>query len=75
MTTIKHLHDEDGALVGQWCPETGRAKIGTTILVPERACQVEHRGGGVSYLSCGHMCFGHAIPGFCPKCGAKVGIE
>lgn len=39
---------------------------------PERICVVEHRGGGVFYLSCGHDSTERVKPDYCPTCGARV---
>ena len=39
---------------------------------PERTCAVEHWGGGVFYLSCGHDSTEHVKPDYCPTCGARV---
>lgn len=39
---------------------------------PERTCVVEHWGGGVFYLSCGHDSTEHVKPDYCPTCGARV---
>ena len=39
---------------------------------PERTCAVEHWGGGVFYLSCGHECAERVKPDYCPTCGARV---
>lgn len=33
---------------------------------------VEHRGGGVFHLSCGHDSTEHVKPDYCPTCGARV---
>ena len=51
-------------------------------LTPEQAveatlgrgtCTVEHWGGGIFYLSCGHEAAGYAAkPRYCPNCGRKV---
>lgn len=41
----------------------------------ERTCVVEHRGGGVFHLSCGHDSTEHVKPDYCPTCGAKVVSE
>lgn len=38
----------------------------------ERTCQVEHWGGGVFYLACGHDFCGWSKPKYCPECGVKV---
>lgn len=42
---------------------------------PERTCVVEHRGGGVFYLSCGHDSTERVKPDYCPTCGARVVSE
>lgn len=38
----------------------------------DRTCHIEHWGGGVFYLSCGHDVCGWSKPNYCPECGAKV---
>lgn len=91
MTTIRLLYDAGGTLVGQWCPETGRAQIGMTILAPERTCGFVLDEGEHEFKcdACGCFVTQH-YPSreeycvtqltaecfvYCPFCGAKVVVE
>ena len=46
--------------------------IGGEVYVPEKTCHIEHWGGSVFYLSCGHEYQGRYQPDYCHRCGAKV---
>ena len=65
-THLECLYDRLGALVGQWCPETGRALIGGRFYVPERACRIV---GGLCSECGGHL---HDEDRLCLRCGAQV---
>ena len=47
-------------------------RLADLIEPTERTCVVEHWGGGVFYLSCGHDSTEHVKPDYCPTCGASV---
>lgn len=62
------LRSDDGA----WYEADAVRRLADLIEPTERTCVVEHRGGGVFYLSCGHECAEHVKPDYCPTCGARV---
>lgn len=63
------LRSDDGA----WYEADAVRRLADLIEpAPERTCAVEHWGGGVFYLSCGHDSTEHVKPDYCPTCGARV---
>ena len=63
------LRSDDGA----WYEADAVRRLADLIEpAPERTCAVEHWGGGVFYLSCGHDSTEHVKPDYCPTCGAMV---
>lgn len=62
------LRSDDGA----WYEADAVRRLADLIEPTERTCAVEHRGGGVFHLSCGHDSTEHVKPDYCPTCGARV---
>lgn len=78
---IIHLYGGDGGLVGQWCPETGRAQIGDMLFAQERTCRMSdtHWDDGECTWGCicsecgaKHQYERGEWMNYCPKCGRRV---
>ena len=87
MSDLIKLYDENGERVGTYCIETGRAQIGNSFFVTERACHLIRNEWGTpltdQYFTydcseCGYTVkkiskfATYTPPNYCGHCGCKI---